>query len=1090
MRLDLVTNDAGDLVRREHARDLGAGVVVAVYRLAKVAQMHDLGNQAFVRQLDELHKLIQEYCLRSGGNVNVLFARRAVFVAGQLLKGSRGVYESAAELAEILEWCGGAELTIARDVTTDELRAFAEAIGVAMRAEKGKGYHAPSPRIRLREVTDAARLRGLEVEVMTFEQRVVRTYASAVVVMRRFFEDLREGRQALPRRVKRIAQSLVDLSEGSTPAFLGVTEARNANHDEAGRAVNAAILAVAIARELTDDRSLLAHIAMAAMVRDVGRPRAAALQLGDGPAMTGVVARLSEDAEDKLAAGTAGVLTMLGRVNEATITRTVVAYEALWLRRASTLGPVYRGVRAATLQAKIVAIAHRYNDLLPPEPGLAAPIPDFAIGTLWEELKEPSDRAVLRMLVAALGLVPTGTVVQLSTGEIAEVIGGGDAKSSLGAPRVRLVMDAQGGVIDRQIEVDLAKPRKGDPARAIVKVVNVDGWRKGMEPPAPQLAGRASSPSFPPTSGAEAGGDVISGPSFPSFGTSPSRVGEAFGKNLSESPRAPGTSHVASSPAPPFTMTSPPRSAPDRTVVARSPFEDVRDDDERPSLIRSMPVTPPEDPLRDATPTASGALATTPLVHTLVYVLDHALSGTIVFRELEGATNTLYFVDGAPAQAKTSRPTALLGAELARDGVVSREAVEKAVESAKRLGALLGEYLIGNGMLSAEALAQALSRQLRKKLASLVNLPPETTYEFYSDVNALSAWGGGEPITCHPLDGILACARGWHDRARVHATLGRIGRQPLALHPDVDLSVLSLTDEEEATLAVMRVESPTLPLLFKSQVADEEAIGSLVYTLAVTRQFAFAKGPPMGLGHVTAAPSSDSFGDRVSALPMSAIIEPSSSRARPTAAAERIVARHASTWRPPKAPAPEIEADIDVSVEIELETDSSPMPTPSFSPPSASFSPPPPSLSPSPPRSIAPAAVGLKRTTSTLALEAMTDFRLAETALQRSDLATAERFAARAAEADPTQTDHGALLLWIRAAKATSSAGTIDAIDGLTKLLRETPTNERALLYRGKLYKRAHKLREALRDFDAIIDANPKHAEAASEARLLRSRKK
>ena len=63
MRLDIVTNDAGELVRREHARELGAGVVVAIYRLGKLAQMHDLGNQAFQRQLEQTHQMIGEYCL-------------------------------------------------------------------------------------------------------------------------------------------------------------------------------------------------------------------------------------------------------------------------------------------------------------------------------------------------------------------------------------------------------------------------------------------------------------------------------------------------------------------------------------------------------------------------------------------------------------------------------------------------------------------------------------------------------------------------------------------------------------------------------------------------------------------------------------------------------------------------------------------------------------------------------------------------------------------------------------------------------------------------------------------------------------------
>ena len=54
-------------------------------------------------------------------NVSVLFAQRAVFVAGQLLKGSRTTYDSANELGATLEWCGGSELSIDKDVTQAEL---------------------------------------------------------------------------------------------------------------------------------------------------------------------------------------------------------------------------------------------------------------------------------------------------------------------------------------------------------------------------------------------------------------------------------------------------------------------------------------------------------------------------------------------------------------------------------------------------------------------------------------------------------------------------------------------------------------------------------------------------------------------------------------------------------------------------------------------------------------------------------------------------------------------------------------------------------------------------------------------------------
>ena len=283
MRLDIVTNDAGEGVRREHARELGAGVVIAIYRLAKLAQMHDLdepGVHASARaDAPDHRRLLPALGLE---RQRACSPHKAIFVAGQLLKGSRSTYEAATELGELFERLGGSELYIQRDVTREELLAFAEQISISYRAGAGT-FRSPTPKIRLRAVADAARLRGLELEDLSPDQRIVRMYASAVVIMRRFFEDLQASRYILPRRIKRIAQSLVDLSDGSTPSFLGVTEVRNANFDEAGRAVNTAILAVSMAREVTQDRAILSQIAMAG---DDARRRAPARDgalAGGGP---------------------------------------------------------------------------------------------------------------------------------------------------------------------------------------------------------------------------------------------------------------------------------------------------------------------------------------------------------------------------------------------------------------------------------------------------------------------------------------------------------------------------------------------------------------------------------------------------------------------------------------------------------------------------------------------------------------------------------------------------------------------------------------------------------------------------------------
>jgi len=1136
MRLDIVSNDAGELVRLEHARDMGAANVQAVYRLLKLVQIHDMSNQAFLRQLEQTHQAVVDYGLRSGAHFNVLFASKAVFVGGQLLKGSRATYEAATELGDILEWCGGSDLTIQKDVHQKEVQLFAEAVGAALRGAKGgAAYKAPSPKIRLRPVTDAARFRGLEVEQLSFEQKVVRTYASAVVIMRRFFADLQASRYVLPRRIKRVAQSLVDLSDGSTPAFLGVTDVRNQNFDDAGRAVNTAILAVSMARELTTDRILLAQIAMAAMMHDVGRPRAAALGEG-GPRMPGAV-RLSEDAEDKLAAGTAAVLTALGRVNEPTITRTVVAFEALWLRRERFLGPLYAGGRLPTVHAKILQISRRYNDLVTPEPGMAEPEPDFAVATLAAELPDDADRTVLRLLVATLNLLPMGTMVALTTNEVAEIIA---SRSPPGGPKgtwVQILRDARGNILQKPVELDLTAPpaRASDPARRIARILSIDGWTKGLElgpeagPPVseeplpepepeaqlepveelevlepderltqdyippedppleleevpdiqttevehptdeelpspssssvPSIASILSLPGkgYEPSNISDAAAFVVPGePSYPASGTSPSMVAQAMGRVMEE-----GAARIAPNPRP-------------RSVAL---FED--------------PMIEVVAQLEQLEPSARGTLTSTPLVHVLVYMLDHRQTGTVVLREVDGRHHVIYFEEGRACVVRNGRPLALLGDGLVSSGLMAPDVLVKALEVARRAGSLLGEYLVGSGLVGAEALRLALSAQVPRKLERLVNLAPDTDYAFYAGVNLIADWAKGEMFPCHPLSAILVAVRSWHDRARVRATLSRIAKQPLTFHPELDLSEFILTGEEQAVVEAIHSSTSTLSSLYDLRVAGEDTVSSVVYTFAVTRSFAFtaAKGPPM-----LALPVLDEILDGAEDIEVSTASDPPPPpdpepepppppprplpvipRAQPTAAA----AGDAASWRPAKILASQVVDPAVASLRSPRPADSA---VPKGSPPSVAFRES--QVRKAPPRTQQP-----EDDDSDRLVQAMTDFRMAEAALQRNESAQADELARKALAAEPTNVEYAALVAWTGALLGAKDAIPL-AIAKLNVILKEEALCERALLYRGRLYKRAKRTAEALRDFSSVLDINPKHSEAALEVRLLRMKKK
>jgi tetratricopeptide (TPR) repeat protein len=122
------------------------------------------------------------------------------------------------------------------------------------------------------------------------------------------------------------------------------------------------------------------------------------------------------------------------------------------------------------------------------------------------------------------------------------------------------------------------------------------------------------------------------------------------------------------------------------------------------------------------------------------------------------------------------------------------------------------------------------------------------------------------------------------------------------------------------------------------------------------------------------------------------------------------------------------------------------------------------------------------------ALEGMTHFRLAESALQRGDLPQAERLASRAVASDPDQIDYAALHVWIRATAAGDDDSAIEGIQALTRLLAKESNNERALLHRAKLMKRVGRVREAARDFERVLELNPRNKDATAELRSIKPR--
>lgn len=840
----LVLRNVAELQKRSKARELGTTLALQIFRLLRVSQFHALDNMAVLAQLEQCVEAIRAFGAQTSEPLSLLFARGTVFVAGQLLKASRNEYEAALELGAMVERLGLSEIVIQPDVEREDLTELARLFQPGAHVEIEGNVLEPTPKIRLRKVSAA--LFDEEDEELPPDEQVLRTYASSVVVMRRVFDNLNAGRYQLPHQAKRLAQRLVMLSEGDTPAFLGVTAMRNLNHDAAGRAVNRAILAVTIARQLTDDLGTLARIAMSALFLDVAHPLLTGVAgMGDAT----VVPRLTEDEELRLPAATTLVLTALGQLRSASMLRSVVAYEAHWLRRESELGPLYGGERKASIASRVVATASRFNELLSPD--LAANrslTPDEAISVMRAEAKGSLERAMVHLLVGALGIFPSGTAVELSTGERGVVVRTPDNPVDYVRPTVRLIYDAQGKPLARAALVDLTL----DPVRQVVSVVRSPdpllraASEAALTEAVSQMATPATLSTTPPPS--------------------PSRQAATQPPPVSRRPTPPPTRRpeaMFSTAAPPRRISAVDIPSVDTPTVMREyqslPPEAIPDEVEISEIEPSSPSAPsshwrkqPSARQREAlsmtgaftpanlSPSAQGSLTRTPFSHLLLYVFDRGLSGTMIFREpaADGdrpVEHAIYVESGAPTKAVLQRRRASLGSLLVADGALEQEQLQSdPITQPPDDDALLESELLDLGLVDESAIATARCVQLRERLEELFGLPTKSEYAFFAGLDLLEErWGRiGGAVETLPL--IAGGLREHPERASMDRMLGRLGEHSLRLHPSADLDAFEFADDERVIADVIGRESPTLEDVL-AVFSDHEVVKRVVYCLLLTR---------------------------------------------------------------------------------------------------------------------------------------------------------------------------------------------------------------------------------------------------------------
>ncbi|HEX2882871.1 MAG TPA: J domain-containing protein [Polyangiaceae bacterium] len=499
----------------------------------------------------------------------------------------------------------------------------------------------------------------------------------------------------------------------------------------------------------------------------------------------------------------------------------------------------------------------------------------------------------------------------------------------------------------------------------------------------------------------------------------------------------------------------------------------------------------------------------------MLLALDRKLSGTLLLETPTTGGRTLILLkDGLVANLRPAGPVARLGELLVELAGVHETTIE--VAAATRSGPrLLGQKLVEAGVIDAATLEAALREQLVRRMLWAGRMPPSTRYAFVEGNNLLADWGKG-PIEIDPLALFWSYIKVNATSQEIDSALARISDKDLKLHSRARTQRFQFAAKIQGALDVLRARPQSLDTLLKTNLVDADTLRRVLYTLAVTRHLDLGREDLEPMGVAPAGQSKHPTAPRPEAR-VRRRFEPVR-RPSPTPNPEAVAVANGSLLEEMKALLDRADSlnyyqmlgvPEDAAVGIiqsafllqakkwhpdrwrgELESS----------------------------REDAARVFGriseahqvltneeqrkeydkLRRTkgqeeqeqeTVKQVLRAAALYQKAQIFAKKQDFAAAEELAQKAFEADPEQTEYGALFAYAATQNANNKEKDFVAwLPLLNRAVEENRNNIQVYFYRAVVLKRAGRINEALRDFRHVNDVDPNNVDAARELRLFKMR--
>jgi len=468
--------DEGEREETANTRRAGRALIVATHAATRAMKLYPPEHQAVQKALSELAAAASE-CRSVDSELELRVHGEFIFVNGTRLRLDLSNYASFGRVLDLFRSAGVGSLRMLREATPREWFSLVTLLETVGRTGEGDADELVR-RLRAAGV-DAFEAAAHADEEEEIEEREVakaaarRTYAQSVALTKDVINSVRMGRVPSARKIKRAVQTIVDQVLTEEASLIGLTTLREYDEYTYTHSVNVCIFAVALGKRIGMSKLQLYELGVAALMHDIGKSRVPTDLLQKSTA-------LDEDDWRRITAHPwLGMLTLFQlRGQQELPYRAMVSAHEHHMRRDLTGYPRVIRPRSIAMTSRIVAVADAYDAATSRRSYQTKPYPPSAV--LQEMRDNPRrglDPVIVKAFITLLGIYPSGTLVVLDTFELAVVLAANPNPEMLSRPRVVVVSDGRGNLLQPPIETDLAATGPdGQFARTIIKTADPDRY--------------------------------------------------------------------------------------------------------------------------------------------------------------------------------------------------------------------------------------------------------------------------------------------------------------------------------------------------------------------------------------------------------------------------------------------------------------------------------------------------------------------------------------------------------------------------------------------------------------------------------------